>query len=96
MRIILSFTLLFAFACQSDIERYDGEGCQPACRTLDTEDTSQTTAICLTEDLEPDTCAALGVITPACAGGVLTCDTATGLPVCEGATEANLIPTCSP
>ncbi len=92
---ILSLPLLIAFGCASEVNRYDGPGCQPACRDIDTDGDTITSAECLDEDNGAQSCAEIGQITPACAGGVLTCDTETGLPECMGAAEANLRPTCS-
>lgn len=96
MRLTLvCFSLLFA-ACASDVNRYEGEGCQPSCRVLETEggaDDNRSIAECLTADFGAEEC--VQSPTPSCASGVLTCDTADGLPRCEGAPEGQTRPVCS-
>lgn len=93
--LVCCFSLLFV-ACASDVNRYEGEGCQPSCRVLETEGDAEDDrfiAECLTPDFDVAECAQTP--TPACASGVLTCDTADGLPRCEGAPEAMARPVCT-
>ncbi|MFK7998515.1 MAG: hypothetical protein AB8H86_02920 [Polyangiales bacterium] len=93
--LICCFSLLFV-ACASDVNRYEGEGCQPSCRVIETEGDAEDdrfAAECLTPDFDSVECVVAP--TPACSSGVLTCDTADGLPRCEGAPEAMARPVCS-
>ena len=91
---LFCFSLLFV-ACASDVNRLDGDGCQPSCRVLETEgegEDDRFIAECLTPDLEAEGC--VQEPTPSCASGVLTCDGAGGFPTCEGAPENLTRPVC--
>ena len=93
--VCFSFSLLFV-ACSSDVNRFEGEGCQPSCRVFETEgdgDDDQFLAECLTPDFDAAECVQQS--TPVCGNGVLTCDTDDGLPRCEGAPEGMTRPVCS-
>ena len=87
---LISLLSCFALGCGDGVDRWDGEGCQPACDRIPTEMDvpADVRAVCLDEDKQPDSCAAAGTMTVTCEGmgGVLTCDTEDGLPRCVGAT----------
>ena len=78
----------------STVDRWDGEGCQPAC--VRHYDQGQPRAQCATADEDTEACRERGEGLPSCAQGRLSCDTEDGLPRCEGAPEAFQKPTCTP
>ncbi|MEM9864661.1 MAG: hypothetical protein AAF938_23875 [Myxococcota bacterium] len=95
MRLLAILFSLAALGCGNDVNRIDGEGCQPACTVQMIEGDDVVTSVCLDEDERSTPCSETGQITPVCAGGRVTCDTESGLPECEGAIEANRQPFCA-
>lgn len=90
----LLFVLSSLVACGDEVSRWDGPGCQPACVRQNTEgDTEQRlVAVCLNENLQPDTCNTEGTVTVTCpgAGATVTCEGAGSLPTCDGPIERPL------
>ncbi len=72
----------------STIDRWEGEGCQPAC--VRHYDQGQPRAQCATPDGDTEACRRSDEGLPSCAQGRLSCETEDGLPRCEGASNPDL------
>jgi len=89
-----AFVSLFLLgACGESADRLSGDGCQPACQTIDAEgmEDAHRQAVCLTENLLPDECARTNQ-TPICSTGVVFCDPSGGAPTCPDNPDA--VPYC--
>ncbi len=82
------FLACLVSACGDGVDRWSGEGCQPACVRIPItgDDSTRERAMCVNRDNEPGQCLEEGITNVVCenAGDVVTCDTDDGLPRCLG------------
>ncbi len=98
MRLLLGVFVVSLMGCSERVDRWPGDGCQPACVIIDTEGTNEQDlrAVCLTPGEEVGACAEMGLNTVVCEneGDIPTCDTEDGKPRCLGGPVER--PICAP